>query len=90
MKDGCLSITGVDPHDDFTLVWPPDFAVTADNASIKVTSGMVTGQKKEYLLKMGEQVKLGGGTIDRLSADLQKTLPAHCPAPYWIVGNVLE
>jgi hypothetical protein len=88
IEDGCMKITGDDRMDDYTVVWPPDFLVTVEGNSIKVISGIVTGQRREFFLTTGDKVKLGGGTVNQLSKDLQKAVLENCPSPYWIVGEI--
>jgi hypothetical protein len=86
--DGCLLLRSSDDNTAYTLVWPPDFAVTIEGDTVKVTSGIIAGSRIETIHRIGEKVTLGGGTTNQLSEALQKTVPANCAAPYWVVGSV--
>jgi hypothetical protein len=86
--DGCLFLRSSDDNTAYTLVWPPDFAVTIEGDTFRVTSGIIAGSRIETIHRIGEKVTLGGGTTNQLSEALQKTVPANCAAPYWVVGSV--
>jgi hypothetical protein len=89
--DGCLKLRSSDYiNKDYSIVWTPDFLVTIEGNSIKVTSGIVSGIHKEFLLFIGEKVTLGGGTVNELSNELKNTVPANCTKPYWIVGSIVS
>jgi len=91
MEDNCLKLRSSDYSNmDFSIVWTPDFSVTIEGDSVKVTSGVVTGMQKVVVLQIGKKVTLGGGTVDELSEAFQKTIPANCTKPYWIVADVIN
>jgi hypothetical protein len=88
--NGCLQLRSSDFNKDYTLFWPPDFAVTIEGDNVKVISGIITGINKEVILHIGENLVLGGGTIDQLSEENQKLNPANCLGPYWVVGSIVS
>jgi len=83
-----------------TLVWPADFSVQVENNSVSVTSGLVTGRRKQDTFRDGELVQSGGGIVETRDAlddtiynaqfneHLEESVPAHCPAPFWVVGSI--
>lgn len=86
----CLYLQSDDYNTKSTLIWPPDFAVTIEGENVKVVSGIVTGIRKEVVLQIGEELTLGGGDFNGLSAENQKLIPPGCPGPYWVVGSIVS
>lgn len=79
-----------DSNTSYLLVWPPDFVATTETNTVRVVSGIVTGNHKEVVLHIGTLVYLGGGEARHLDEQLQQTVPPNCQGPYWVVGNVVS
>lgn len=88
--NGCLQLRSSDFNKDYSLFWPPDFDVTIDGDDVKVISGIITGINNEVFLHIGENLVLGGGTVDQLSEENQKLNPTNCSGPYWVVGSIVS
>ncbi len=82
--DGCLRV------DLYALVWPPDHKMTIEDGQVRVVSGLVSGKRREVILKIGEMVTLSGGIVPSLDDQLKLTIPANCSGPYWAVGNKIQ
>jgi hypothetical protein len=90
-NNNCLQLQSSDIKNRiYTLFWPRDFSVTVDGENVKVVSGKITGIHKEVILHIGENLVLGGGTVDQLSEEDQKINPVQCTGPYWVVGEVVS
>jgi hypothetical protein len=76
--------------DEYALVWPPDTKMTIEDGQVRVVSGIVSGNIREVVLKIGEKVTLGGGISNNLDEQLQGTIPDNCLGPYWVVGSVIR
>ncbi len=85
--EGCLRVNDRNSDTSYLLVWPPDLAATIEGDTIRVVSGIVTGNQREAVLHIGTLVYLGGGETTHLDEQLQQTVPANCQGPYWVVGN---
>jgi hypothetical protein len=88
--DGCLQVMDQIDQSAYTLIWPADVSVAVTNDTVTVTFGLVTGSRREVVLRIGENVQIGGGETKKPGAQLQRTLPANCKGPYWVVGNNIE
>lgn len=84
--DGCLQVINNKNSTVYTLAWPPDFVVTVEGKVVKVIKGVVTGDREEVMLHIGDTVRLSGGETKYLNAQLQETVNENCPEPYWVVG----
>ncbi len=90
-EDGCLKvITQNNQSVSYTLVWPPDVSASIIDDIVNVTFGLVTGNRREVVLHLGENVQIGGGETEKLTEQLQQTVPTNCKAPYWVVGKNIE
>ena len=86
-KEGeCLRVKDQDSEVSYLLVWPPDSSAESSEDRVRVVTGLVTGNRQEVVLDVGEIVHLGGGTTTHLDQSL--SVPANCPGPYWVVGDV--
>jgi hypothetical protein len=85
--DSCIRVNDRDSDASYLLVWPPDIAVTTEKDSIRVVTGVTTGNRKEVVLRIGETIRLSGGETDSLDEQLKQTVPENCPGPYWVVGT---
>jgi hypothetical protein len=88
--DGCLQVINQLDQSSYTLVWPPDVSASITDDAVHVTFGLVTGNRREVVLHLGENVQIGGGETERLDEQLQQSLSANCTGPYWVVGNNIE
>jgi hypothetical protein len=88
--DGCLRVKGSEQDVGSALVWPPDYEMTIEDGQVRVVSGLVSGERREVILKIGEKVTLSGGIVANLDEQLKGTIPANCPGPYWAVGNTIR
>jgi hypothetical protein len=89
--DGCLKV--VDQNNQsasYTLIWPPDVSASITDETVNVTFGLVTGNQRNVVLHIGENVHIGGGETEKLTEQLQQSVPANCNAPYWVVGKNIE
>jgi hypothetical protein len=84
--DGCLQIINKQNNTVYTLAWPPDLAVTIEGNNVKILKGIVTGNREEILLNIGETIRMSGGVTENLSKQLQETVNENCMGPYWVVG----
>lgn len=87
-EDGCLRVKSQDSDVSYLLVWPPDSSAESSEDTVRVVTGLVTGNRQEVVLNIGEVVRLGGGTTTRLDKSL--SVAANCPGPYWVVGGVVD
>lgn len=95
--DGCLRViadTPSGPGTSYLLIWPPEqHIVTIEKDTVRIVD-LWGGGKKEVVWHIGQTVRLGGGEIltpseqwsERMRRDLD--VPANCPGPYWVVGDV--
>ena len=88
--DGCIRVRSGELDNGYALVWPPDHKMTIEDGQVRVVSGIVSGKRREVVLKFGEDVTLSGGIVVNLDEQLEQTIPANCPAPYWAVGNTIQ
>ncbi len=89
-SDGCLRVINQVDQSARTLAWPPDVSAVVAADTVTVTFGLVTGDRREVMLQLGENVHIGGGEAEKLDAQLQQRLRANCSGPYWVVGNSIE
>jgi hypothetical protein len=75
---------------EFALVWPPDTQMTIEDGQVRVVSGIVSGNKREVVLALGEKITLGGGIAYHLDEQLRSTIPANCQGQYWVVGFTIK
>jgi len=88
--DGCLRVTDGTSGTSYLLVWPPEqHSVSMEEDTIHIIDHM-RGDKK-VIWHIGQVIRLGGGEVtssEYLDERLRRDLPANCPGPYWIVGDV--
>lgn len=84
--ENCLRVDDRDSDTSYLLVWPPDITATLEKDTVRVVTSVITGNRKEVVLHVGEMVRLSGGETENLEEQLRQTLPANCPGPYWVVG----
>lgn len=82
----CIRVNDRDSNTSYLLVWPPDITATTDKYTVRVVTGVITGNRKEVVLHIGEIVRLSGGETESLDEQLRQGLPANCQGPYWVVG----
>ena len=83
--EGCLRVNESDDGASYLLAWPPDFAVSVEDDTVRVIDARGT----EIVLHVGDTVRISGGevrSIEYLDERVRRELPAHCPGPYWVVG----
>jgi hypothetical protein len=85
--DGCVRVKDRDSDTSYLLVWPPDTAMTIEQDMVRIETGIVTGDHKEFVAHFGDQVRLGGGEETNINQELKSTVPAHCTGPYWVMGD---
>ncbi len=92
--DGCLRVIADTPSGlgtSYLLVWPPEqHRVAIENDTIRIID-LWEGGEKEVVWRIGQTVRLGGGEVtssENLDERVRQNLPANCPGPYWIVGDV--
>jgi hypothetical protein len=86
--DGCLRVNERDSSTSYLLVWPPEYT---EKVSIEKDTVQIIDRGKTVVWHIGEMVHLGGGeipSIEYLDERLRQKLPANCPGPYWVVGDV--
>jgi hypothetical protein len=86
-RDGCLQVIDQVDQSAYTLAWPADVSTVAAADTVTVTFGLVTGDRRQVVLHLGEDVQIGGGETEKLDAQLRQRLPANCKGPYWVIGN---
>ena len=73
------------------LLWPPDYSVTIQGDALHITEGIVSGNRVEYVLHIGDQVHLAGGAAPYpIDPSFFQVSPTSCPGPYWIYGGLSE
>lgn len=83
--EGCLRIIERTTSVNYLIVWPPEFSIRTEQDRIIVTKG----NGEEVTLRIGEEIRLGGGEVDSrdvLDERVKEALPEHCPGPYWVAG----
>jgi hypothetical protein len=83
--DGCIQVRS-ENDETYTLVWPSDLALTIENDGIKITKGIVSGNREDTPFNFGDIIYLSGGETEYLDEQLQKTINEQCLGPYWVVG----
>ena len=89
-EDGCIRVISSETDPGETLVWPPDLKMSIGDGGIRVVSGIVAGDRREYDIKFGEWVIASGGIYRNLDEQLKETIPDHCPEPYFVVGGIMD
>jgi hypothetical protein len=84
--NGCLRVRNEKYDADYALVWPPDTSMTIEGEQVEVVTGIISGNRNEIILRLGDWVLLSGGETRELSDDLSQTLPSNCQGPFWVVG----
>jgi len=85
--DGCLYVDDSNSDTSYLLVWPPDFTLSMEADAVLLFNGA-----GEVVARVGEEVRLSGGEVKSvryLDELVRQSLPADCPGPYWIVGDVV-
>ena len=82
MVNQCLRING-DDGVNYLLVWPSDFSVRIEGDTLHITQGVVTGDRKDYDLHIGDRIDIGGGTVDKVDTSSFRVSRNNCPGPYW-------
>lgn len=85
--DGCLRVNSR-RGTSYLLVWPPDLSATIEDDTVRIVTGLVTGDRKEVVLHIGQTVRLSGGegSISFMDEQTRQNVRANCPGPYWVVG----
>ena len=80
---GCLRVAGGDRH---TIIWPHGASLRETDSEVRVvdTAGNV-------IARVGERVRLGGGEVEDLPADVlsvpnTEAARSACPGRYWLVS----
>ena len=89
-RDGCLQVINQLDQSAYTLAWPANVSAVTTADAVTVTFGLVTGNRSEVVLHIGDAVQIGGGETEKLDNQLQQRLTANCKGPYWVVGNNVE
>jgi len=76
----------------YLLVWPPEqHVVSVEKDAVQIIDRLKGG--KRVVWHIGQIVHLGGGEVtsgEYLDERVRQNLPANCPGPYWIVGDVYD
>ena len=73
------------------MVWPPDYSVTVNGDIVHLTEGLVSGNQREYDLRLGDHIIFaGGGAPYFFDQSFFQVSPTSCPGPYWIFGGLYE
>ena len=64
--------------------------MTIEVGQIHVVSGLVSGNRQEYIIKFGQRVVLGGGWNNNLDEQLLGTIPDNCQGPYFVISGITE
>lgn len=84
--NGCLQVNAREVAVTYTLAWPPELDVSIQPDDVIVT----TEDGQHVILHLGETIRVSGGvvsSVQNLDPAYQENLPAHCPAPFWLVGT---
>ncbi|MCX7682666.1 MAG: hypothetical protein N2508_12015 [Anaerolineae bacterium] len=87
--DGCLRVTDHESGTSYLLVWLPEqHTVTAEGNTLHIVDHL--RGDRTVVWYTGQTVRLGGGVAagESLDEPVRRSLPAHCPGPYWVVGDV--
>jgi hypothetical protein len=88
MVNGCLRVNASPGDVSHLLVWPPEYTgkVSVENDTVQVVD-----RGRTVVWHIGDVVHLGGSgvlLIEDLDKQLREELPANCPGPYWVIGDV--
>jgi len=90
--DGCLRVIEDVSGTSYLLVWPPEqHVVSVEKDAVQIIDRLKGG--KRVVWHIGQIVRLGGGEVtsgENLDERGRQNLPANCPGPYWIVGDVYD
>ena len=84
--NGCLQVNAREVAVTYTLAWPPELDVTIQPNDVIV----VAEDGQQVILQIGKTIRVSGGEVlsaQHLDPGYQENLPAHCPAPYWLIGT---
>jgi hypothetical protein len=65
--------------------------VSVEKDAVQIIDRLKGG--KRVVWHIGQIVRLGGGEVtsgENLDERVRQNLPANCPGPYWIVGDVYD
>jgi hypothetical protein len=81
-ENGCLRMQPEDAsfRDAPVIIWHYDFTVTVEDDEIVIWNG-----EGEPVGRVGDWARMGGGQSSSLA---QPAVPAGCPGPYWILGQI--
>lgn len=86
----CLRVVDNESNTSYLLVWPPgQHTVNLEGDTIRIVD-RIRGNGP-VVWQIGQIVRLGGGEVtssEYLDEQVRRSLPANCPGPYWIVGDV--
>jgi hypothetical protein len=84
LVDGCLRVGSIYGDASYLAVWPPDFALRAEDDEIQVLD-----ESGQVVARTGQEVYMDGGegSVESMAECVRRQLPAHCVGPYWIVGT---
>ena len=81
LDDGCLRV-----HDTLIL-WPYGYTLEIEGGDI-----LVVNEHGEWVAKVGDRVRMGGGHISAEFAEekIGRSLPEGCTGPFWLVAFSVE
>lgn len=85
---GCIRVNS--GTQSYGLVFPPDTTMTQNGDTVTIEMGLVTDDRREVRLRLGERGRLGGGATDALPTSLAERVDAACTSPYWVIGARIE
>src|SRR5262249_41987324 len=90
IKNNCVHVNSSDlAGQSYLLLWPPDLTASIVSDTVRITTGIVSGQRRGGVFHNGEKIHMNGGEVYP-NDQLRSTEPAYCPGPYWVVGSSLQ
>jgi hypothetical protein len=84
--DGCIRIRDQHTNKSAAIVWTPDVSATIDGDQVRIITGIIRKETREFVFHFGDIVKIDGGESAFPDEELLQKLPPDCEGPYWIIG----
>ncbi|UCH42567.1 MAG: DUF3221 domain-containing protein [Dehalococcoidales bacterium] len=87
VTERCLRVKEPEGNTSYLIIWPNGYTYSVEGDEIQIRNS-----QGNTVFRVGDQVRLSGGEIPVLSAQLiadyiYNGLSNECPGPYWLVGE---